>query len=448
MAISINLAHPRSWRCVSLAIAILSPALVRAQHTVDSLPTVTLPQALELARGVSPELANGEANVRSARATRLTVTGEYLPSLGVASSAGRGTTAQGANAVTNGVPVPSTLRPLDDVYGTGIATSIPIFTGGRRGAERRSAVAQQTAASAGLTTAEFDVRLATKQAYFEVLRATDLVGVANARVTQAEEAKRDAERRLKAGTSTRSDVLRAQVALANAHDALATASAERNAAQYALGRTVGRDVAVDAAPVPEDTTVPLAITRDSLMRIAVRVAPSARAAQAQAQSADAAIGAARAQYLPSVLASGGYGWLEQRSLNPRPVGAWSLQLGISYPVFNGFQREATVTRAEAQANAAHATAVDTERGVRADAVRAYDQVTVGVERIGFAHEAVDAAREDLRVQQARYRAGASTFLDEVTSQLNLAQAETSLVQARYDYQIARATLERALGREL
>jgi outer membrane protein TolC len=52
------------------------------------------------------------------------------------------------------------------------------------------------------------------------------------------------------------------------------------------------------------------------------------------------------------------------------------------------------------------------------------------------------------VQELRYRAGASTFLDEVTSQLNLAQAETSLVQARYDYQIARARLERVLGREL
>ncbi len=105
-------------------------------------------------------------------------------------------------------------------------------------------------------------------------------------------------------------------------------------------------------------------------------------------------------------------------------------------------------RAEAQANAAQSTALDTERGVRVDAVRSYDQVSVAAQRIGFARGAVTAATEDLRVQQARYRAGASTFLDEVTSQLNLAQALTALVQARYDYQIARATLERVLGREL
>jgi outer membrane protein TolC len=75
-------------------------------------------------------------------------------------------------------------------------------------------------------------------------------------------------------------------------------------------------------------------------------------------------------------------------------------------------------------------------------------VKVAAARIGLAREAVAAATEDLRVQQARYRAGASTFLDELTSETNLTQARTSLVQARYDYQIARATLERVLGREL
>lgn len=424
------------------------PAFSSAQQPTDSLPTITLAQALDRARKVNPALSNGAANVRSARASRMTVTGEYLPSLGVASIAGRGTAVQGASPVSNGVAVPSALRSLDNTYGSGISTSIPLYTGGRRGAERRSAVAQLTAAEAGLSAAEFDVRLATKQAYFDVLRAGELVGVATARVTQAEESKRDAERRLRAGTSTRSDVLRADVTLAAARDALATAGSERVAAQYQLGRATGSDSAVNAAPVAEDDTMPVPVSRDSLLDFAVRAAPSARASRAQAQSASAAIGAARAQYYPSVLATGGYGWLEQRAVNPHPVGGWSLQFGVSYPLFNGFQREAGVMRAEAQANAAQATALDTERGVRVDAVRSYDQVSVAAQRIGFARGAVTAATEDLRVQQARYRAGASTFLDEVTSQLNLAQALTALVQARYDYQIARATLERVLGREL
>ncbi|HEY5087932.1 MAG TPA: TolC family protein [Gemmatimonadaceae bacterium] len=435
-------------RHVCLSAVLILPAVVQSQHPADSLRTITLPEALEMAARVSPALAAGQATVTAARTGRLMVTGEYLPSLGVASSAGRGTTVQGANGVTNGVPVPSTLRPLDDLYGSGISAAVPLFTGGRRRAERHSADAQQTAADASLNATQYDVRLATKQVYFDVLRAGELMDVATAQVAEAEAALRDAGSRLGAGTTTRSDVLRARVALATARDALATAGSEQTASRFSLARAIGSDMPVDAAPVPDDQSVPLPVSRDSLVLQALSAAPVARAAAANAQSADAAISAARAQYFPTILASGGYGWLEQRSVNPRPVGGWTLQMGVSYPLFNGFQREAAVTRAEADAVAAHSAAVDTERGVRADAVRSYDDATVAAQRIGFAREAVAAAREDLRVQEARYRAGASTFLDEVTSQFNLAQAETSLVQARYDYQIARATLERVLGREL
>jgi outer membrane protein len=445
----INIPVPLIFRLRAvLAAVVMLPAQMRAQQPTDAVHTVTLTEALAMAARVNPALAAGKAAVTTARSNRRIVTGEYLPSLGVASSAGRGTTVQGASSVTNGIPVSSTVRPLDDLYGAGISAAIPVFTGGRRGAERRSADAQQIAADAGLSATEYDVRLATKQAYFDVLRASELMDVATAQVTQAQLAMRDADSRLRAGTTTRSDVLRARVTLAAARDALATAGSQKTASQFALARTIGSDVPVDAAPVPDDDSLPLPVSRDSLVRNAVSGAPVARAATAAAQSADAAITAARAQYLPTVLASGGYGWMEQRSVDPRPVGGWTLQLGISYPLFNGFQRGATVTRAEAAATAAHSAAVDTERGVRADAVKAYDDATVAAQRIGFAREAVDAAREDLRVQELRYRAGASTFLDEVTSQLNLTQAETSLVQARYDYQIARATLERVLGREL
>ena len=82
------------------------------------------------------------------------------------------------------------------------------------------------------------------------------------------------------------------------------------------------------------------------------------------------------------------------------------------------------------------------------AEQALGNVELTARRIALAQQAVAAAEEDLRVQQARYRAGASTFLDEITSQVNVTQAETGLVDARYDYQIARAQLDAIVGREL
>ena len=70
------------------------------------------------------------------------------------------------------------------------------------------------------------------------------------------------------------------------------------------------------------------------------------------------------------------------------------------------------------------------------------------QRIVIQQASVDAAREDLRVQQQRYALGASTLLDVLTSQTTLDAARSALIQARQDVRIARAQLEALIGRDL
>ena len=70
------------------------------------------------------------------------------------------------------------------------------------------------------------------------------------------------------------------------------------------------------------------------------------------------------------------------------------------------------------------------------------------ERVGIQTASVAAAEEDLRVQSQRYAVGASTLLDVLTSQTQLNQARSDLIQARYDYRIAKAQIEALIGRTL
>ncbi|HEX6434076.1 MAG TPA: TolC family protein, partial [Gemmatimonadales bacterium] len=69
-------------------------------------------------------------------------------------------------------------------------------------------------------------------------------------------------------------------------------------------------------------------------------------------------------------------------------------------------------------------------------------------RIEITRTSVVAATEDLRVQQERYRLGASTIVDVLTSQEALNQAEVDVVSARFDYLRAKAELEALIGRNL
>ena len=70
------------------------------------------------------------------------------------------------------------------------------------------------------------------------------------------------------------------------------------------------------------------------------------------------------------------------------------------------------------------------------------------QQITIARDNLAAATEDLRVQNERYRVGAATILDLLTSQAALTQAEVNVVQTRFNYLIARAQVEAVVGRTL
>ena len=61
---------------------------------------------------------------------------------------------------------------------------------------------------------------------------------------------------------------------------------------------------------------------------------------------------------------------------------------------------------------------------------------------------IEAAEEDLRVQQQRYQLGASTSLDLLTSQTQLNAARIALIQARLDARVAKAQIEALIGQDL
>ena len=98
---------------------------------------------------------------------------------------------------------------------------------------------------------------------------------------------------------------------------------------------------------------------------------------------------------------------------------------------------------------AEATAADERRAVAGGAHRsALAELDAARSKIDITATSVAAATEDLRVQQERYRLGASTIVDVLTSQEALNQAEVDVVNARFDYLRAKAQLEALIGRTL
>ena len=417
-----------------------------APDSGDSLgPRLSLATVIALTMRHHPGLDSASGFVRTARSAQRVALGAYLPSVSLNALVGRSD--QSVASATGTTAGTVTSAAAQSTRGAGVSATLDLFTGGRRGAVRRQTAAEARAADAGLLFQRYETQLLAKQGYFEVLRGHDLVRVGDIAVNVAGTSLAYTKTRREAGVATPADVLQAELALSTARRQLLAAQDTLGSAAAALGRLVGADGLVDAEPIVLNPTA-LALSDSAIVAVAVRDAPAVRQAEAQVSVTRAAVRAANAQYAPTISATGGY----NRSNNGQVTGGlregWIIEVGASFPLFNGFVREDSVIRAKVSADEATSTAADTRRLSRSEALSLLGNLRVANQDVGLTMEAVGFATENLRVIASRYRAGIATILDLVTAQQNLVQAELDLVSARFTYQVTRATLQALLGREL
>ncbi|CAN5741058.1 TolC family outer membrane protein [soil metagenome] len=430
-------------RRVAPFVAIFATAATSAfGQTPEASVSLTLDQVVQRALQHSPQVAQAAGAVQTAGTAERTAIGSFLPNLNLSSGASVASTSRFDQGLG------TTISGSRDSYSAGLSSSLDIYTGGRRGADLARSRAQTDAAEAAFVEQRYAVVRNAKAGYFDVLRAADLIRSSEARLSRALQVEEAAQRRVDVGSGTRSDGLRARLEVTNARQALLLAQNQKRNAMYALGRLAGADGPVDAAEEQPLQPVALALSRDQLLDLVLQQSPAVISAQASDLAASAAVRAARAQYLPTVSSSGSYNWASTDSPFNDVNGSWSLRLGLSFPIFNRFQREESVERANVQAQVTRMQLEDVRRLARANLARVLGALETTELQIDLAGQALEVAEEDLRMQQERYRLGVSTILDQVTSQENVVRAEADLIAARYDYQLARAELESLIGRDL
>jgi outer membrane protein len=176
--------------------------------------------------------------------------------------------------------------------------------------------------------------------------------------------------------------------------------------------------------------------------------PRIQSAIANATAANASARASRSAYWPSLTLGANTGWNGSRTTDYDLFNQRQISLALRWNLFDGFDRELTIVQREAESDLAEATAADARREVQAELTTRLAELEAARTRIEIANTSVAAATEDLRVQQERYRLGASTIVDLLTSQEALNQAEVDVVNARFDYLRAKAQLEALIGRNL
>ena len=427
----------RPFLALALAAAGVLQA-VPAEAQGDTLPVVTLADAIERASRFDPDYVFALGQVDNAewgrRAARFAF---VLPSVTLSTDLTKYSSAF-FNIGTGEPQSTSATARVDARYELFSLRKLAELS--RSGAELETARADEL-------RARFAAALIAESDYYAVLAAKDFARIAADRVRRATEGLGVARARVASGAAVQSDSLQLVLELSEARvDSLRQASALR-VARLELGRRIGADGAVEAAPL--DTTVlpDLPVTLDAALAAALEQGPDYRAARASERAANAALRSRRSDYFPSLNLSASHQRFDSEFF-PTARQVSSATIGLTWTPWNGGQREIAVSQARTARDVARAIRADLERGARADVTEAYEAFGTARATVELSSVAVAVARENYRVQESRYRAGATTILDLLDAQVRLTQAEAELVQARYGTRLALAGLEAILGRRL
>jgi outer membrane protein TolC/biotin carboxyl carrier protein len=403
----------------------------------ERIRRLSLAEIVELGLRNNPATREAWANAQSAAAVYGSERGAWLPSVdGDVSAARLKTTAsQGRSAVQQSVLTPS------------VTLSYLLFDfGGRSG---RVEGARQRLLSAGFTQNATiqDVVLQIQISYFQYLASRALLQAQQTTLAEADTNLMAAEERRRVGVATIADVLQARTAVSqaqlNVQTTEGTLQTTRGALALALGlpANLSYDVDISAALVP---VAPLADSVESIIAAALRGRPDLAAARAETEAAQAAVGEIRAAQLPSLSFDATAGRTYATTI-PDGANSYSLSLGLTIPIFNGFSRQYDVRGARFDAEAAGARAKSLREQVVFQVFSSYYALQTATRRVRTAQDLIASADQASEVALGRYRAGVGTLLDLLAAQSALASARAQRVDARLSWSVSLAQLAHDAG---
>lgn len=331
-----------------------------------------------------------------------------------------------------------------DVFAVGPSLNQTIYDFGRTSNSVKINRENVNASEQDLVTTRQTVILNVQQAYFGVLQGQKLVEVAKEVVAQTQQHLDQAQGFYQAGTRPKIDVTKAEVDLANAQLALIQANNNFAVAQVTLNNAIGFTQSL-TFPV-EDILgfTPREHQLEDIVKTAYDQRPEILQIKAKQRSQEAAVNLARSSYYP--ILSGNAQYLMRGSHMPNEM-TWDMFFGaiLTIPIFSGFSSPNQV--AEQQANLRNLISQEEalKLNIRLEAEQAYLSQKQSAEQVRVSEKAVGQAQENYELASGRYQVGVGSPLEITDAEVQLANAKANYIQALYNFKVAEAKIERAMG---
>ena len=403
--------------------------------------TVSLEEAVAIALEAQPQI---QARLYDYAAARFRVDQAFAPLLPQLSALLTGQQSSSTVLTTTGggatIPV-SVGRGFEDTLIAEVSLSQLLFDFGKTVASVDAARKLAEVSRFGIELQRQLVTLAVKEAYINTLFAQRLIRVQRQALERADLNLKSVRGFYDVGTRPKSDVVRAEVDVANARvDNIRADNAER-VARVALNTAIGVSATTKFDLVDSLVYVKVTESSENLVAEALKQRPEYTQAKLLIASSESLLKRSFRDFFPDVVGTGSYGRVRS-DLDE----SWTVGISLNWSIFDGGNRLARYREAKANLDASQQRLKATELDISREVEQARSTVVETDERIVAAQAAVASAQENFRLVQGRFDAGVGTILDLTDAQLALTQAQNSEALALADFRIALARLDRALGR--
>jgi outer membrane protein TolC len=299
----------------------------------------------------------------------------------------------------------------------------------------------------GLETAKRDLVLQVRVGYFTILRAEKFLGVAEQQVKQFEAQLEVTKAFFDVGIVAKNDVLLAEVNLANARQSLVRAANDVAAAKASFNTLLRREVNTPFEVVDILSYKAFPLSYEQSLEEALRLRPEVKAAQLNIEQGKENVKMARSGFFPTIGLAGNYSRLsDEWELGRFKDERWTVQALATFTLWNWGNTAFKVGESKVRVAQAEDSKNQLIDSIVLEVKDDYLNMQVAEKNISVAEKAIEQAEENLRMNEERYKYQVATQTDVINAVTLLAQARVNYYGALSDFNVAKAQLDRAMGR--
>ena len=411
-------------------------ALIIPVQPLYAAVALTLDEALMTALKNHPLIVEAKESLNGAEARTGQALANYYPQISIAADWNRGR---------------SYLTALQGIKTTEVNTAAlylkqTIYDFGRTSGGVEAVRSNRDAADKALTITRQDLALRVRSGFYLLLAAEKQVVAVRETVTARAQVHRQALEFFNQGTRAKVDVARAEAIFFTAKTALIRAENNREIARVELANAMGMASLGECSLAEPSPVLPLPLPeRSRAQQEAIRNRAELQQLSVLKSAASANLKTAKGSYLPILSGTASIGYADRDF--PPTGDVWGVGLNLTMPLFSGFSSVEQVREANANISAIEARQSNLKLQIIKEVETAWLGGNEAAARILSTEKEVAAADENKALAEGRYHEGVGSIIEVTDAQSQALDAQTSHIQAKYDYYTAMARLDRAVGKE-